>query len=329
MPDSNQPKKYINLSNSSSTTVIDNLDSDSENLPLSAKQGKNLNGMIEWLKRTIKAIYVKNSIGSTDKWIQRTLPVNVSWISLCWSPELRIFCAIAGSGTIALTSPDGITWTQRTLPTIGNWRSVCWSPSLQIFCAIGDNWATATSPDGITWIPGTLPQTGNTGNWYAMCWSPSLQIFYAVESGGNNGASSSDGITWTLHGIHNDPSTIRNYRNICWSSDLGAFCMISIESGSFISAISSDGITWTSNLTETPYNNVTSLCWSSDLRIFCATIGNQDKIAISSDGLNWIFKSLPSIANYQSICYSSELGVFCAVTSGNDNIGLTSTSLLL
>ena len=70
------------------------------------------------------------------KWTQRTLPVSAQWYSICWSPELRLFCAVAANSTIAATSPDGITWTQRALPVSASWWSVCWSPELRLFCAV-------------------------------------------------------------------------------------------------------------------------------------------------------------------------------------------------
>ena len=70
------------------------------------------------------------------KWTQRTLPVSANWYSICWSPELRLFCTIANSSNIAATSPDGITWTQRTLPVSAYWRLICWSPELRLFCVV-------------------------------------------------------------------------------------------------------------------------------------------------------------------------------------------------
>ena len=70
------------------------------------------------------------------KWTQRALPVSANWYSVCWSPELGLFCAVVSGNTIAATSPDGVTWTQRALPVSANWYSVCWSPELRLFCAV-------------------------------------------------------------------------------------------------------------------------------------------------------------------------------------------------
>ena len=73
-------------------------------------------------------------------WTERTLPsITNSWINICWSPELRLFCAVANSSNKAATSPDGITWTERTLLSSDSWQSISWSSELQQFCAIAYN----------------------------------------------------------------------------------------------------------------------------------------------------------------------------------------------
>jgi len=65
-------------------------------------------------------------------WTARTSAADNDWFSVCWSPELSLFCAVAASGTgnRVMTSPDGINWTARTSAADNNWRSVCWSPEL-------------------------------------------------------------------------------------------------------------------------------------------------------------------------------------------------------
>ncbi|TES92256.1 MAG: hypothetical protein E3J94_02780, partial [Desulfobacteraceae bacterium] len=67
-------------------------------------------------------------------WTIRTSAYNNSWLSVCWSPELRLFVAVSSSGdaTRVMTSPDGINWTIRTSAADNDWRSVCWSPELKL-----------------------------------------------------------------------------------------------------------------------------------------------------------------------------------------------------
>ena len=112
------------------------------------------------------------------EWVSGTLPISITWKSICWSPELGLFCAVAAGSDIAATSPDGKNWTQQTLPVTANWYSVCWSPELGLFCAI--SWSSdiaATSPDGTNWTQRKLPVSAN---WRSICWSPELGLFCAV-----------------------------------------------------------------------------------------------------------------------------------------------------
>ena len=71
-------------------------------------------------------------------WTARTSAENNNWRSVCRSPELSLFCAVAntGTGNRVMTSPDGITWTPRTSAADNGWNSVCWSPELSLFCAV-------------------------------------------------------------------------------------------------------------------------------------------------------------------------------------------------
>ena len=49
-------------------------------------------------------------------WTSRISAADNQWQSVCWSPELSLFCAVAytGAGNRVMTSPDGIKWTIRT-----------------------------------------------------------------------------------------------------------------------------------------------------------------------------------------------------------------------
>ena len=54
-----------------------------------------------------------------------------NWISLCWSQELGIFCAISDTN-LSIISNDGITWTDGTLPT-SVWTFITWSSRIRCF----------------------------------------------------------------------------------------------------------------------------------------------------------------------------------------------------
>lgn len=160
----------------------------------------------------------------TAKWTNKSISSLKNWRSICWSPELNLFCAVTYGSNVAATSPDGITWTERILPFSQNWCSVCWSPELMLFCAIVyGNTIAATSPDGINWTERTLP---TSRRWYSVCWSPKLMLFCAIASNSSAVATSHDGITWTERTL---PS-LQDWRSICWSPELRLFCAVAYNS---------------------------------------------------------------------------------------------------
>lgn len=98
------------------------------------------------------------------------------WRSVCWSPELNLFAAVAQTGTNnrVMTSPDGITWTRQTLSNANanqQWRCICWSPDLGLFAAVsisGTGYRVMTSPDGVNWSQRTTPVDNS---WISACWT--------------------------------------------------------------------------------------------------------------------------------------------------------------
>ena len=73
-----------------------------------------------------------------------------------------VFLAVPqDAGTLAATSPDGITWTSRTLSASQSFLSGAWNGSA--FCLFGASSNTAvTSPDGVVW---TTRQLTTTASW--------------------------------------------------------------------------------------------------------------------------------------------------------------------
>ena len=89
------------------------------------------------LSHSLWSLLCRTSMAGRN-WTIRTSAADNSWYSVCWSPELGLFVAVASSGTgnRVMTSPDGVTWTIRTSAADNNWRSVCWSPELGLFVAV-------------------------------------------------------------------------------------------------------------------------------------------------------------------------------------------------
>jgi len=258
-----------------------------------------------------------------NTWTSRTPAADNSWQSVCWSPELSLFVAVAKTGTDrVMTSSDGITWTSRSVPD-GEWYSVCWSPELSLFVAVsmyGTYWVM-TSPDGINWTSRTAAANNI---WQSVCWSPELSLFVAVgQSGTHRVMTSSDGINW----VSKTAAANNSWFSVCWSPDLALFVAVAI-SGTYRVMTSPDGNTWTSILV--PDGEWYSVCWSPELLLFVAVGYNSNsnvsqRVITSSDGINWTSRTAASNDNWQSVCWSPELSLFVAVgQTGTNNRVMTS-----
>jgi hypothetical protein len=263
-------------------------------------------------------------------WVERTKPNNISWNSVCWSPELSLFVAVANSGTNdrAMTSPDGITWTTQTTNN-NSWSAICWGAEAPnglggkgLFVAVsvnGTNDRVMTSPDGITWTT----QTTNNNTWRSVCWSAELGLFVAVSESGTNDRvmTSPDGINWTTRTSAAD----NQWFSVCWSSELYLFVAVAISGTGNRVMTSPDGINWTIR-TSAADNQWFSVCWSPELSLFVAVAssGNNDRVMISSDGINWTTQTTNN-NQWRSVCWSPQLGLFAALSfSGDSNRVMTS-----
>jgi len=265
---------------------------------------------------------------SVEKFILKLSAADNNWVSVCWSPELSLFCAVASSGTgdRVMTSPDGITWTIRTSAADNNWRSVCWSPELSLFCAVantGTGTRVMTSPDGITW---TTRTSAADNDWYSVCWSPELSLFCAVAYSGTGDRvmTSPDGITWTIRTSAAD----NNWRSVCWSPELSLFCAVAVTGTGTSVMTSPDGITWTTR-TSAADNEWFSVCWSPELSLFCAVAysGTGNRVMTSPDGITWTIRTSAADNQWYSVCWSPELSLFCSVAAtGTGNRVMTSQS---
>jgi hypothetical protein len=263
-----------------------------------------------------------SSVQSVSKWDLRSSASSNNWRGVCWSPELRLFVAVAFSGVDdrVMTSPDGINWTSRSITgdASGNgWRTVVWSRELGLFAAVAiDGGAlnnlerVMTSPDGINWTSYTYSGAGINDSWRSIVWSAELGLFVAIASAGNKRVlTSPDGINWDLQ-----DSPLEGWHGLTWSPELGIFVAVGITNGKVMT--SPDGINWT--LGDASSNRQWfSVCWSPELGLFVASAitGDDKRIMISSDGINWSPSKVPILNNWQLVIWSAELGLFVAVSS--------------
>jgi hypothetical protein len=264
---------------------------------------------------------------SSMSWTSRTSANAEQWYSVCWSPELNMFCAVAYNGAVAvqvMTSSDGITWAAHTSANAQQWTSICWSPALGLYCAVAANGAVGvqvmTSADGATWA---AHSSASARVWVSVCWSPSLSLFCAVAFDGLAATqimTSADGVTWASQ---TSPSA-RQWMSVCWSPALGMFCAVAMD-GVVANQImtSTNGTVWTSQ-TSSILKAWQSVCWSPTLGLFCAVAsvagGGTSQVMTSSDGVNWFTRQSTSNQAWQSVCWSPELNMFCAVASTTSEV---------
>ncbi|HMO30873.1 hypothetical protein, partial [Enterovirga sp.] len=116
-----------------------------------------------------------------------------NWVSVCWSAELGLFCAVAttGTGNRVMTSPDGINWTIGTSGADNTWSSGCWSAELGQFCAVGlsgtGNRVMASSSAHLYWpahpsVSASLSAAGTTQA-TARALTSAVSILTTVASG--------------------------------------------------------------------------------------------------------------------------------------------------
>ncbi|WP_283471851.1 hypothetical protein [Methylosinus trichosporium] len=254
---------------------------------------------------------------TSNAWLSSTTPADNNWFSVCWSPELGLFCAVgySGVGNRVMTSPDAINWTLRTSAADIQWRSVCWAREIGLFVAVADSGAgnrVMTSPDGIAWTSRT---SAADNEWRAVCWSPELGLLVAVAQTGSGSQvmTSPDGINWTLR---TSPGT--NYwRSVCWAPELGLFVAAAANGTGNRIMTSPDGINWTRR-TSAADNNWLAICWSPELGLLVcvANSGTGNRVMTSPDGITWTLRTSAADNTWSGICWSPELGLLVAVSSG-------------
>lgn len=252
-------------------------------------------------------------------WREANITNSRNWSSICWSPQLGLFCVLCSNAAVIMTSPDGAIWTERSIPNSRNWVSISWSSELGLFCAVNSGSAAfvMTSADGVSWTERSIP---NTRNWCSVWWAAEIGLFCAVNYGSAAVVmTSADGVSWTERSIPNN----RNWQSVCWSPQLGLFCAVNEGSAAFVMT-SPDGINWTER--SIPNNrNWESLAWSSQLSLFCAVNNSSAAVVMTSaDGITWTERSIPTNRNWLSICWAHEIGLFCAVNNNNAAVVMTS-----
>ena len=241
-----------------------------------------------------------------------------TWKTVCWSPELGIFCALSTNGTTSRVaiSKDGTSWTAVTTSGMlsSQWISICWSPLLKLFLATASGATTnnfAISTDGIRWRTYT---TSNPSYAWSCYWCDDLKIFLAISA--ISIMTSYDGINWTSRTPAN---TTAYWGATAWSPSLQLFvCVASSGTGNRISW-SKNGINWNSTATGSG-NAWVSIAWSASLSMFVAVASSgAGRIAYSSDGMVWTLKVTEYDGlSFTGVAWADEIKCFVAVTASGE-----------
>ena len=249
------------------------------------------------------------------------------WRSVCWSPKLGLFVAVAESGSNrVMTSSNGITWTDRTSSNESNrWWSICWSSERSLFVAVGDTSSNRvmTSPDGTSWTGRT--SSNEINNWVSVCWSPELELFVAVARSGtttNRVMTSPDGTSWTGRTSANESNA---WTGVCWSKELRLFVAVA-QNGSNRVMTSPNGTTWTGRTSANESNAWQNVCWSNELGLFVAVAQDgSNRVMTSPNGTTWTGRvSSNETCAWFSVCWSSEFSLFVATAISGSNRVMTS-----
>lgn len=272
-----------------------------------------------------------DAVTAVSTWTTRASVADNSWRSICWSPELSIFVAVAhtGSGNRVMTSSNGITWISRVTNN-NNWLRVVWAAELGLFVAVassGTGNRVMTSNDGITWVTRT---SAADNQWQGITWAPELGLFVAIsDSGtGNRVMTSSDGITWTTRTSAADNS----WYSITWSKELRLFVVVGASGSGNRVMTSSDGINWTTR-TSAADNSWLGVTWAAELGLFVAVswTGSLNRVMTSSDGITWMTRSTDN-SNLENVTWAAELGLLVVMSwsgriiTSSDGINWTTRS---
>lgn len=270
-----------------------------------------------------------------DTWYKSNLPSDAEWTSVRYGQG--VFYATT-YGSIAASSPDGVTWTlrdatyqeidittsardtnegyaARTLPHTAFWTDVIWDGAK--FIAIGhDNGVTplafgATSTDGETWSTVSLPLVSSQFEYTAIAYD-GTSTYVALLANTRHVSTSADGLTWagTVNAI---PTSSSQWSDMAYGE--GKFVAVSASANR--TTYSADGATWINGTTGV--SEATSITYGSVggegyFVLVSGLTSDSTDAAYSTDGITFNVSALPTNTRWSSVAYGDE--VFVAV-AGN------------
>jgi hypothetical protein len=251
-------------------------------------------------------------------WAAQATPIpTLSWSNISYGNGVYVAVATSGTGSRAMTSPDGVTWTLRTTPTDNQWYDITFGNGL--FVAVAGNGSgtgdrVMTSPDGINWTIGTTPADNI---WNSVIYANGQFVAVATSgAAGNRVMTSPDGITWTLRTAANSNA----WSGVAYGN--GLYVGVAASGIGNRVMTSPDGIAWTIR-SSAANNQWLDIVFANGLFVAVASTGTGNRVMTSPDGINWTAQSTPADNNWRSMTYGA--GLFVAVANtGTGNRVMTS-----
>lgn len=241
-----------------------------------------------------------DAIPSTDNVLTSVIYANGKFTILPNSVTL-----ISSSHINHVVSFDGINWDRYPLPgdtatSRENWKKVCYGNG--IYVAVSNDASKSrilTSTDGISW---NMINVAGSGLYGGVAYGNGKFVIVSTTSSNNKSLVSSDGLNWSVSSTGIDSS----WNGVAYGN--GKFVAIGDSiSGNIRVMISDDGISWDGIETTNEFD----LDWDY------IAYGNGKFVAvarngmmISTDGLSWELKELPSSKAYL-IKFSDNIFYFC------------------
>lgn len=236
--------------------------------------------------------------------------VHTSVDGVTWRPRQRVMAGaitygggqfvIAGSPAGA-TSPDGIRWTARSSDSYDTFRALAIHNDLMVAAGEGSFY---TSTNGVDWESRDPAPSYRSRD---LIWADGK--FVAVGFSGQI-QTSTNGTDWEPRASQ----TLGQLEGIAWGN--GRF--VAVGTGGFL--VSSNAIAWQAL-------NRGGVTWWKDV-IYAdgrfVAVGDHGRIAVSTNGLEWVFRTIDYDDGYNSITYGNGVWVVVgALTSTRYSTNLT------
>jgi hypothetical protein len=213
-----------------------------------------------------------------------------------WNGKLWV---ASGSGTNSLAySYDGTTWTGVGSTVFASSTGLAYNGSIWVAVGAAGGATIAYSTNGINWkgVAGSTAIFTGTGG-FGVTWNGTT--FVASGQGTNALATSTNGITWTAV----SSATTYASAGVYYSATNGPLLVAAVNSSvGLIYTTDRTGQTGWTAVSPSPFStNGSSVTWNGS--IWVATGAGTNKVAYSTNGINWTGLSIPS-ASLSDVCWN-------------------------